>query len=530
MSSSQAIWPGSQAAHEHKDALRRVGLYCLIALLAGLYLLPFMRVLSGATDEGLYVYASQEAAQGAIPGRDFVQENPPGAYYWLALFFRLFGASMTTARVVLLLTGVATVLVLVHLARRLGSHGLFAGTFFLITCIPLTPINSPHYDSNLFALLAFAVFLIGADSFPDARPKQWPFFVAGILTGWVSCLLQQKGFLFLAAFCVTLLLLHRRRAIRACLLMGVSYAAVIVAELVPYAFWGALPDLFYSNVVLPLSTYQAVNHVTYGYPLWTVWFPQLFAHLAANASMVLTAPTLVLMSVPFLLMLVLPLLVVALGYRYRLHLFDSRWIPYWITAYAMWFSELHRQDVSHFRNGCILLVLLFFAICDRIGTRWLKFAAVAVTFGTLLLGSTDLTGTLQLNHPVTTRRGTLLAKREDPVVDFLLYHTRPGDYAFVYPYSPVYYFLADLRNPTPLNVIVDQRDNRLIEETITGLETKKPRYAVADTKLLGDRMRTVFPGFRPPDPKDRVIDRYIDAHYHQVAFEDGFRILERNAD
>lgn len=530
MSSVQAIWPGPFVTQARKDVLRRVGLYCLIALLAALYLFPFMRVLSGATDEGLYVYASQEAAEGAIPGRDFVQENPPGAYYWLALFFRLFGTSMITARVVLLLTGVATVLILVHLARRIGSHGLFAATFFLITCIPLTPINSPHYDSNLFALLAFAVFLVGADSFLEGEPTQWPFVVAGILSGWVSCLLQQKGFLFLAAFCATLLLLHRRRGIRACLLMGVSYACVIFVEVVPYAFWGALPDLFYSNVVLPLTTYQGVNHVAYGYPLWSVWFPQLFAHLTANASALVTAPTLVLMSVPFLLMLLLPLLIAALGYWYRSELFDSRWIPYWITAYAMWLSELHRQDLSHFRNGCILLVLLFFAICDRIGTRVLRVAAIAVTFGTLLLGSTDLTGTLYLNHPVATRRGTLLAKKSDPVLAFLLSHTRPGDYAFVYPYSPVYYFLADLRNPTPLNVIVDQRDNRLIEETISDLQNKKPRYALADTKLLGDRMRSVFPGFRPPPPKDRLIDRYIDGHYHQVAFEDGFRILERNSD
>ncbi|MBV8896706.1 MAG: glycosyltransferase family 39 protein [Acidobacteriaceae bacterium] len=510
--------------------MRRIALYGLIALLAGLYLLPFMRVLSGATDEGLYVYASQEAAEGAIPGRDFVQENPPGAYYWLALFFRLFGTSMMTARVVLLLTGVASVLVLVHLARRIGSNGLFAGTFFLITCIPLTPINSPHYDSNLFALLAFAAFLKGTDSLLEGEPRQWPFVVAGTLAGWVSCILQQKGFLFLVAFCATLLVLHSRRGLRGCLLMAISYASVLVAELVPYVMWGALPDLFYSNVVLPLSSYQGVNQVVYGYPLWTVWFPKVFAHVEANASALVTGPTLLLMSLPFLLLLAAPLAVAALAYWHRYRVFDNRWIPYWITAYAMLLSELHRQDLSHFRNACILLVLLFFAICDRIGTRWLRFAAIAVVLGAIMVGATDLAGTLSLNHPVTTRRGTLLAKARDPVLEFLISHTQPGDYAFVYPYSPAYYFLADLRNPTPLNVIVDQRRNRLIEQAITGLDTKKPRYAIADTKLLGDHIRTLFPNFRPPDPKDRVIDRYIDAHYHQVGFEDGFRILERNSD
>jgi hypothetical protein len=194
----------------------------------------------------------------------------------------------------------------------------------------------------------------------------------------------------------------------------------------------------------------------------------------------------------------------------------------------MWVSELHRQDISHFRNGCILLVILFFAICGQMGARPLKLLAACVAFGAVLLGTTDLNGTLYLNYPVTTRRGTLLAKRRDPVLEFLLSHTRPGEYFFIYPYSPVYYFLAALRNPTPLNVVVDQRSNRLIQETVTNLEAKKPRYVVAETMLLGDGIRTVFPGFRPPDPKDCLVDRYVAAHYHQVAFENGFRILERN--
>jgi hypothetical protein len=530
MSSAHAIWPDTHVAGAGADALRRVGLYSLIALLAGLYLYPFMRVLSGATDEGLYVYASEEAAAGAIPGRDFVQENPPGAYYWLAWFFRFFGTSITTARAVLLFTGVATVLLLVHLARRIGSQGLFAALFFLITCIPLTPINSPHYDSNLFALLAFAVFLIGADSFLQRNPKRWPFIIAGILTGWVSCVLQQKGFLFLAAFAATMLILHRKAGIKPCLLMCISYGSVLIAEIVPYVIWGALPDLFLSNVQLPLRHYQGVNQVAYGYPLWTVWFPQVFGHLRANLSVFVDAPTVTMMSLPFLLLLVLPFLLAILAYVYRSRVFDKRWVPYWITAYAMWLSELHRQDLSHFRNGCILLTLLFFAICERIGTRVFKYASVAVALGTVLLGSTDLNGTLHMNQPVVTRRGTLLAKQKDPVVDFLLSHTRPGDYAFIYPYSPIYYFLAELRNPTPLNVIVDQRDSPLIQRTINDLDAKKPKYAVVYTLLLGDGMRSVFPGFRPPAPKDCVIDRYIDAHYHQVAFENGFKILERNSD
>ncbi len=530
MSSVQAIWPGTQSSYVRAEVLRKIALYCLVALLAGLYLFPFMRVLSGATDEGLYVYASEQAAEGAIPGRDFVQENPPGAYYWLALFFRLFGTSTTTARTVLLLTGVGTVLLVFYLARRIGSYGISAAIFCLITSIPLTPINSPHYDSNLFALAGFAAFLVGADSTLDGIAKKWPFVVAGALAGWVSCMLPHKGFLFVAAFVVSMLVLHRRRGIRPAVLMALSYLAVLIAEILPYVAWGALRDLFVANVKIPLSGYQGLNQVTYGYPLWTVWFPGLFGHLSANISALAVAPTLAAMSLPFLLLLVSPLLLAALGYFWRPRVFEKRLIPYWIAAYAMWLSELHRQDLSHLRNGGILLVLLFFTLCERFGTRAFRHTALAVTIGTILLGTTALNGTLYARQPVVSRRGTLLAQRKDPVVDFLLSHTQPGDYVFVYPYSPIYYFLADVRNPTRFNVIVDQRDSPILQEAIRDLETKKPRYAIAYTTLLGDGMRTVFPAYHPPPPRDCVIDRYIGSHYHQVAFKDGFRMLERNSE
>jgi hypothetical protein len=241
-----------------------------------------------------------------------------------------------------------------------------------------------------------------------------------------------------------------------------------------------------------------------------------------------TAPTVALMSAPFLLMLVLPVLLAVLGCLYRSRVFEKRWIPYWICGYALWLAELHRQDLSHLRNGSLLLVLLFFAICERVGTRALRISAAAISLGTVLLGTTDLNGTLYLHHPVATRRGTLLARQDDAVMNFLLSHTQAGDYVFVYPYAPIYYYLAALRNPTPLNVIVDQRETRPIRQSIQGLEAKKPRFVVQETKLLGDRMRTLFPGFKPPPPAERVIDRYVEAHYHPVLSVEDFKILERN--
>lgn len=101
--------------------------------------------------------------QGRIPSRDFVEPQGPGSFYWLAAFFKLFGTSLFTARALLMGTGVITVPVVLHLARRIEQNGFFSAFFVLATSIPPMVMNSPYYDSNLFGLLSFAVFLCAVD-------------------------------------------------------------------------------------------------------------------------------------------------------------------------------------------------------------------------------------------------------------------------------------------------------------------------------------------------------------------------------
>ncbi len=84
----------------------------------------------------------------------------PGILLLAGAVFKLFGTNLLTARAVLLLTGAGTALLVFHLSRRIGGFGIFAAIFVLATSIPLAVMNSPHYDSNLFGLLAFAVFCI----------------------------------------------------------------------------------------------------------------------------------------------------------------------------------------------------------------------------------------------------------------------------------------------------------------------------------------------------------------------------------
>ncbi|MGH9584434.1 MAG: glycosyltransferase family 39 protein, partial [Bryobacteraceae bacterium] len=178
--------------------------YVLVALVAGVYLYLFVRILTTTIDEGTYLYGAQLVEHGAVPFRDFPEVSTGGEFYWLALFFKLLGTSFLAARTALWITGVATVLLAFHLSRRIGGTGVFAALFVLVTSIPLMTMNSPHYESNLFALAALAVFLRA-----ETRDECWTLFLSGVLAGAASCFLQQKGFYIAASFAVSILIVRR---------------------------------------------------------------------------------------------------------------------------------------------------------------------------------------------------------------------------------------------------------------------------------------------------------------------------------
>ncbi len=65
--------------------------YIVLAVVATVYLYPFLRVLTATLDDGVFLYGAYAVTHGAIPFRDFVEPQGPGSFYWLAGFFKLFG-------------------------------------------------------------------------------------------------------------------------------------------------------------------------------------------------------------------------------------------------------------------------------------------------------------------------------------------------------------------------------------------------------------------------------------------------------
>jgi hypothetical protein len=503
-----------------------------LILISAAFLYPFMRMLSGTVDEGVFLYGAQLVATGAVPARDFVEPQGPGSFYWLAAFFKIFGTNFVTARGLLLVTGVATVLLVYHLARRIERIGLFSALFVLGTSVPLMVMNSPHYDSNLFGLLAFAVFLRGFDRVQskseENRRSSWLFFLAGLLAGLTTCFIQQKGFWLTISFLIALVLLARRKSVRPCAMVLSGYSLIVLVVLLFYAIVKAIPDLVQANFIWPLHSYSTINAAPYGYTLFELLWPQWLSALRTQYPVSLAYGGTLLMSVPFLFIMAVPVLVLLMGWCWRSSAFKPGMLPYWLTGYALWISELQRLDLGHLRNGCIILVILFFAMIEQYGRALLKGTALCIIGCLELSAMPNAASAMALRSPVYSRHGTLYAEQHNEALDFLVAHTRPGENIFVYPYQPIYYFLADLRNATRFSYLQYRlhTDDQL-REAVRDLEDKKVRYVLWDRTFGEEGMRSIFPAYRLPPRERLIVEPYLESHYRQINLLNGFRILER---
>jgi hypothetical protein len=90
----------------------------IIGLLSLAYYLSYYKYLEVDVDEGLLIQGAQRAMDGQLPLKDFHQYMP-GRYYLLAVWFLVFGKSIATARLLLVIVHTLKNILLFHVARRL---------------------------------------------------------------------------------------------------------------------------------------------------------------------------------------------------------------------------------------------------------------------------------------------------------------------------------------------------------------------------------------------------------------------------
>jgi hypothetical protein len=215
----------------------------------------------------------------------------------------------------------------------------------------------------------------------------------------------------------------------------------------------------------------------------------------------------------------------------REQILESRTLPYWLVGIALWMAEIHRMDIMHLVYGAsVLLILIFFLWKVLTGGRvglW-RFTLGLLTLSLVIFGMLNLAVVSTATTNLATRKGNIHAFREDTALRFLVERTAPGEEVFVYPYYPMYYFLAGVRNPTRYNWLMYRLNTEAqFAEVIESLDRKKVKYVLWDTFVEGANLEKWFPNYVHPGKEGLQLERYLETHYRVFGIENGFRILER---
>jgi hypothetical protein len=499
-----------------KSRRKDLGRYLLLAACVVIYSLPFLRVLTLHADEGSCLTDAARVYHGQLPFRDFFEIIGPFTFYWMALFFQMFGETWLATRACALVIGTATALLLYHLASRLkpGSE-IVTLIFWFAIVFPIWPSIEHHLLSNLFALAAFAMLLWWL-----AGGSRWIPFICGVSVGLTLCTMFPKGVLLFGALIAILLL---RRATGIFQLFGGAAAVVLVCA---GYFWarGALPDLYYQTLVWPARHYGELNAVPYGFGLGG-YFWRTFGGFASAVHSVMEFSLASVLWIPPVVVFLLPVILPALSLILRRSALSEETIPYWLVGSALWISEIHRPDMVHLVLASPVFIVLLFSFMCQMRLPFLR--RILMTSGAMLM-SLNVLLCLVAPARVVTPVGSIRAFVRNPAIDFANAHIRPGESIFVYPYSPIYYFLNRAVNPTRFSFLLygyDTREQML--QAIASLEMDRTKYVIWDTTFETAFAPTVLPSYRPPPTAERIIEPYLRNRYSEIYRDGGVLFLER---
>jgi 4-amino-4-deoxy-L-arabinose transferase-like glycosyltransferase len=513
--------------------------YLSLIIFTTIYFYLFTRVLWRVGDEGSIVYGAALVSKGAIPYKEFFEVMGPLTFFWLGFFFKLFGAKLIVARGVLLFTGVSIIFLIYLMTRKYfrGSFDYLPAVLYIVLSIPLWPANNHHWDSNLFVLLSVILFLTWWD-----KGGLLNLSLSGLTAGIATCFMQNKGLLIIVIFAILLLVetIHKKqKVINLITKLGTlisSYAVVGILVVLFYYINDALSELIYANLIWPLSQYNKVNSVPFGYGLkeWFLpgWVSVLNLILPSTISFLIIGSFLII----FFMVISIPISTLFAFISEKIFSINNRFfnyntLPLLLCGIALWLSELHRKDITHIIFGSPLLIIIFFLIIFTYlaNKKYLKDILLGfISICIILFGTYNGFIALNAKKKIATRKGEIYSFKKDNCSEFLNKNTKVGDWVFVYPYYPMYYFLANVKNPTRYSILMHNINTKAqFNEAINDLEEKKVKYVLWDTIVDGQGLTKWFPDYKHPSRMNLEIEQYLKNNYKILTIENGFRIMKR---
>lgn len=473
----------------------------LILLIVLSWLPQFLSINPGVSygDEGIVAQAAKRVVAGQLPFRDFSTMFPPGTAWWYGMFMFVFGVDFFALRLGVLVTAFLVILLAFWGYNRLVPRRPF-GAFVLLSFLaffggPYWFIASHHWLSLVFCLLSL-VLLIPARG--GEHPCRVSLLFSGIAAAGVVMILQHKGGLWLVAVTVVLTMNPWQQARQLLLWFwgGVLVLAVpVLAYFLVKVGWTPLVEQL---IMEPLFGYhKVVGHQggTILKDLLLYWQNASSALPSDEAGFVgwLSYFTWNLGFLGRFLVHFLPLA----GLIGLVWLWHVRLLPrfslllltiFWVVNYLATLHRFHETTLVFAAPAAVLILAVVVGKVDRqlngflgkaLPVLWIAlFLTIATGFALL----ESLPGKSSVELPGGIVYSLYKAETEElaQADAFLRTYRQPGDQVLCISYVPMLYFLLDLENPIPYEVVSPVSEDSVFAEVQDVLDRQRVRWIIRD--------------------------------------------------
>lgn len=424
-------------------------------------------------DEGYILHSADRILNGNIPYRDFSFIYTPGSIYLVVLFFKLFGVSIISGRILTAIISFATITLIYFLSIRIIKNPYLRQipVLVFISWLP-AHINFPWP----VVFVAFAYFLTAAILYFGMKTgKDKYFFLAG-LTGILSFLFKQNfGLAIIAGSAISLYFLKSslKSGPVICYSIGLFTGSLIFMTylFLTGSFYPFFSDFYVMTIQSILLEGQLNTPFVYGKHLYDILkigfyllpliIPLISFFLLLKKSEKNINLTMSIFSGMFYLSGIRP----TTDFIHLVPLFAVCGFPLVIIV------EKCRSKA--FKKGFITLSILliitgFYTAIFGGYYRWLTPIADSIYF----------TKYTKINLYLDRKQKQIVPE----ISDYIKSHTNKNDYILVIDYIPIFYFITDRKNPTVYDGMIPKGlQQSTQEDIISGLKNKKVNLVLSYT-------------------------------------------------
>lgn len=378
-------------------------------------------------DEGYFLHASQRFIHGQIPYKDFDFIYTPGTLFITGLFFKIFGESIVTGRILILLIGIASSCMIYILTRHISKNKIFPylSVFIYLSWLP-THINFPWP-------VTFAIFT-GLITLYYFLPKNQNLFLAGFFAFFTFLFKQNFGVAVLANSFLIFIFNKRLKNFKYAFKFLLGFLTLALLFLIYLLKTDSLFS-FFNTLITSTSKIVLEGNLSNSFPKLENNIRSTFKFFFYLSPIIFSLFALI---------------------NSRKHFF--------LTSFVMTFYLFGIRPMTDYTHLIPLVSIMGFSLIALAEnkSKIIKIPTHAFIIVTIFLGfyTALFYNYYRWESPIITNRyfnkdqririftNEKYKKALTEIIYIINKKTGKNDYIFVFPHAPIFYFIADRKNPT----------------------------------------------------------------------------------